>query len=112
MTDRHQSGRFAPGNQAAAGHKHPHATRVFELREGLFSAVTLDDVRDVVKALVTQAKSGDLDAIKVLLDRLFGRPGAALDGPELVDVEPKTDFERVLELASVAELEDLRDLET
>jgi ribosomal protein L17 len=40
-------------------------------------AVTEDDLTEVVESLITKAKNGDIAAIKVLFDRLFGPPIAA-----------------------------------
>ena len=53
-----------------------------ELRGALLEAVTPNDVREVVAALKTQAPEGNVQAIRVLLDR-------ALRPPEAVDVEQR-----------------------
>jgi hypothetical protein len=52
-----------------------------DLRSVLLSAVSEADIKAVVANLVEQAKGGDLDAIGLLLDRLFGRPAPC--DPEL-----------------------------
>ncbi len=64
-------GRFAKGNKAGRGN--PHHRRVAELRATMLERVTPDDIAAVVEALVSKAKSGDSAAIKLLLDRVFGR---------------------------------------
>jgi hypothetical protein len=45
----------------------------------LLAAVSDDDLRAVVSTLVEMAKAGDLAAIRELLDRVLGKPTAALD---------------------------------
>lgn len=64
-------GRFAKGNKAGKGN--PHHRRVAELRAKMLERVTPDDIVAVVETLVNKAKSGDTAAIKLLLDRVFGR---------------------------------------
>src|SRR5262245_2041884 len=65
-----RSGRCAAGNRAAVGH----AKRQAKLRALFFDCVTEDDFRQVVAALVREAKTGDPAAIRELLLRLLGRP--------------------------------------
>jgi hypothetical protein len=72
---RNGNGRFARGN--AGGPGNPHGRRVAQLRSVLLGEVTDDDLRAVVRALIAQAKNGDRDAVRELLDRLFGRPAQA-----------------------------------
>lgn len=66
------SGRFAPGNKLAKGN--PHAKRVARLRSALLKAVSPSDLRDVITALLTAAKGGDVPAARELLQRLLGPP--------------------------------------
>ena len=58
--------RGRPGN--------PHARRVHRLRSALLDAVTPDDIGEIVQKLISMAKSGDIAAIKELLDRTLGKP--------------------------------------
>jgi len=82
---RDERGRFVGGNSCGKGN--PHAKRVARLRASLLEAVTPADVRAVVRTLVAQAKSGDVMAAKVLLERVFG-PACALDyEARLVELE-------------------------
>jgi hypothetical protein len=48
--------------------------RVQAFRAILLRAVTNQDMREIAKKLVAQAKSGDLSAVRELLDRAIGRP--------------------------------------
>lgn len=68
---RDAGGRFAQGNKAGRGN--PHHRKVARLRAALLERVTPDDIAAVVAALVAKAKGGDVAAIKLLLDRVFGR---------------------------------------
>ena len=65
------SGRFDKKNNFAAGN--PHQQKVQKFRSVLLNAVTLADMRAVVKKLVAMAKDGDLGAMKLLLDRSLGK---------------------------------------
>jgi hypothetical protein len=69
---RDASGRFAKGNPGGPGPAFPR--RVAELRAAILDAVTPADVIDVIRALVKAAKSGDVAAAKVFLDRVLGTP--------------------------------------
>lgn len=68
---RQAGGRFAAGNSYGRGN--PHARQTAALREALLSAVTPDDVLDVVRSLLEQAKLGNVQAARELLDRTCGR---------------------------------------
>ena len=65
-------GRFAQGNSGGPGN--PYSLRVAKLRSALFKAVSPADLREVLAALLTQAKGGDVASIKELLQRLLGPP--------------------------------------
>jgi hypothetical protein len=69
------NGRFASGNKLAKGN--PHAKRVARLRSALLKAVSPADLREVVVALLSAAKAGDVAAARELLQRLLGPPEAA-----------------------------------
>jgi len=75
--ERDARGRFLPGNQAAKGHRHPHARRAVKLAEAFCETVKVADIRAVAKKLVQMARKGDLQAIRELLDRTLGRPPQA-----------------------------------
>ncbi len=64
-------GRFARGNPGGPGN--PHAKRVAALREALLSSINTKDMHDIAKALVSRAKTGEVAAIRELLDRLLGK---------------------------------------
>lgn len=66
------TGRFTPGNPGGRGN--PFAKRVAALRSALLDAVTPDDIAAAARALIAKAKSGDVPAIRELLDRCIGKP--------------------------------------
>ena len=72
MGRRSSNGQFGVGNPGGPGN--PHARRVAALRTALMDAVTNDDIRAVAKALVKRARTGEVPAIRELLDRLVGKP--------------------------------------
>jgi hypothetical protein len=101
-------GRFTAGNKAGRGN--PHHRRVAELRARMLERVTPDDISAVVEALVTKAKGGDTAAIKLLLDRIFGRiadhdAAAAAEEAELTAIRSVAWRERAEDMAQQAELE-------
>lgn len=71
------TGYFRPGNKLGRGN--PHAARVAALRAALLEAVTPDDVRAAVRALIDQARAGDVVAIRELLDRTVGKATLPVD---------------------------------
>ncbi len=52
---RDTGGRFAPGNVGGPGN--PHAAKVTKLRSALFRAVTEQYIREVLAALIREAKA-------------------------------------------------------
>lgn len=67
-----RTGRFREGNKGGPGN--PHARRVAEIRSALLKAVSPDDIREIVQALVTKAKAGDVAAAREVFDRCVGKP--------------------------------------
>ena len=82
---RNKLGRFQPGT--AAGPGNPNARRTALLKSTLVNAVSEEDLRAVVRALVKRAKRGDIQAAKLLFDRLLGKPGV------LTETEPEQEDE-------------------
>ena len=74
--DRGPDGRFLPGNRLSAGN--PLAARANEFRVALYATCSPDDLADVVRGLIEDAKSRKPWAVKLLLERLLG-PAIALD---------------------------------
>ena len=74
---RDKQGRFIVGNKGGPGN--PHAKQVALLRAALLSAVTPEDLHDVIRVLIEKALSGNVSAIKELLDRLYGKPKVAVE---------------------------------
>ena len=72
---RRDDGKFAPGWKGGPGN--PYGKRTARLRAELLRCVRPADLREIVASLVTQAKSGDLAAIRELLNRVLGAPVAS-----------------------------------
>lgn len=68
-------GKFTVGNGGGPGN--PYAGRVQELRALFYQCVTDTDMREVVAALVKEAKSGNVHAIKEYLERALGKAESA-----------------------------------
>src|SRR5262245_34415646 len=81
---RDKNGRFAKGWKGGPGN--PFGRRVARLRQALLDAVTEQDVKDVVAALITRAKRYDTAAAKLLLSYAIGKPVQAAD-PDRLDLE-------------------------
>lgn len=69
---RDNRGRFKPGNKLGRGN--PHGRKVNELRTAILDAVSGEDLREIVEALIEKAKSGDVTAAREVFDRTVGRP--------------------------------------
>ena len=65
-------GKFAPGNTFAKGGAR-YVSRAAAIRRELMRCVTREDVKEITQALVREAKSGDVSAIKEFFDRLVGK---------------------------------------
>ena len=60
--DRGEDGRFQKGNPGGPGN--PYARRVALLRNSIFEAVQPDDIEEIIKAQIAQAKQGDTVAVR------------------------------------------------
>ena len=74
---RDKQGRFIVGNKGGPGN--PHAKQVALLRGALLSAMTPEDLHDIIRMLIEKALGGNVSAIKELLDRLYGKPKVAVE---------------------------------
>ena len=99
MENRDERGRFTEGNRAAAGRK------IDRLKAEMLAAVSEDDIRAVVEALVTKARQGDVKAADLLLTRIFGKPSQSREvtpmvfddgGGEIVWGEEEPDYQEKL----------------
>ena len=76
VNGRDDKGRFAQGNHCGTGN--PFAQQVAELRKTLLATVKPKDLREVIEALLRQAKEGNIAAARILLDRTLG-PSVEID---------------------------------
>ena len=68
--NRDEGGRFLKG--CAPGPGNPYSAKVAELRTALLAAITEKDIQDVIKALLKEAKKGNVPAARIILDRALG----------------------------------------
>jgi hypothetical protein len=105
---RNDNGTFVKGHQSP-GPGNPINAKVQKLRQALIESVGTEDMQEIIKALITNAKAGDVQATKELFDRVLGKPMQAIEmsGPEGGPVRTHSlDFA----LLTVTELETLRTL--
>jgi hypothetical protein len=70
-----QTGLFQRGNQIGKGvGGNPSAKRMKELKQALIDCGTEADVQALYKSLLSAAKDGDVQAARLLLDHLVGKP--------------------------------------
>ena len=81
-----KTGRFAPGNSAAAGHVNPTARARADLQKALIAAVSPDDIAAVARRLRDDALGGNVPSAELLLKYVVGRPARAAD-PDRVELE-------------------------
>lgn len=70
--DRDDRGRFAPGNRGGPGN--PYAVQTARLRAALLRKLDEACIEEAAKALMTGVRSGNIVAVRELLDRTIGRP--------------------------------------
>src|SRR5262249_12040528 len=85
-TGRGANGRFLKGNRCAVG-RVSHGRKTAELRAQLLACVGPKTLRRIVRRLVKMAEDGDLDAAKLLLAYVLGKPADAADPDTAADRE-------------------------
>ena len=65
------NGCFAPGNPGGPGN--PLQGSVTKYRQAINEAVSIEDLKDIIRKMVEQAKAGNERAGKVLIERLAGK---------------------------------------
>lgn len=99
-----ERGRFIVGN--AGGPGNPHAKRVAQFRSALLSVVSEDDLRAITRVVVNKALEGDLEAIRLLWDRCFGKPVQGYFEAAGPSGKPATTPEQVVRVLVLAGLEE------
>jgi hypothetical protein len=79
---RDAAGRFVVGNPGGPGN--PYARRVGELKKLLLETVVLQDLAEILAAMIKKAKEGNVQAAKLVLQYVLGKPAASAD-PDRVD---------------------------
>lgn len=78
-TGRGSNGRFVKGWKGGPGN--PHVKRQAALRKALYEAISSNDVTEVIGAMLTAAKKGDVQAAKLILNYVV-TPNPLLEGNE------------------------------
>lgn len=69
--DRDRRGRFVRGNRGGPGN--PRAKRTEQVRGWFLERITEADFDAILRVLLAKALAGDLDSIRMVLDRTMGR---------------------------------------
>lgn len=78
-TERNEQGRFAPGNMISKLGGNPNAKRMSEYKRALIACGSEADIQKLYTTLMAAALAGDVQAAKLLLDHLVGRPAQAVE---------------------------------
>lgn len=71
------TGRFVKGVWKGGKGGNPHAAKAAEFRAAVFETITRQDIADVIRVLIAEAKKGEPWAVQELLDRALGKAEAA-----------------------------------
>src|SRR5947209_5063675 len=82
--DRAPGGRFAKGNPGGPGN--PFARQTAALRQAFLDAVTPEDMQEIARRLIMEARLGNMTAAKLVLSYVLGKPPAA-QNPDTLDQE-------------------------
>jgi hypothetical protein len=74
---RDASGRFAKGNPGGPGNPYPR--RIAALKLALLNCVTEEDIAAIAKAVIEEAKTGNIPAAKLIFQYVLGKPGTSAD---------------------------------
>lgn len=69
---RNAQGHFLKGNKGGPGY--PGAARVFEFRKAIQDAVEPEVAAGIIRKAAAMALNGNVDAMRLVLDRLVGKP--------------------------------------
>jgi hypothetical protein len=86
---RDAGGRFAKGNPGGPGNPFPR--RVAAIRRAMLNCVTDEDIVAITKAVIEEAKSGNIAAAKLIFQYVLGKPGSMtdLEWTERLDMMPQ-----------------------
>lgn len=76
------TGRFVKGWRGGPGN--PHGKEAARLRAALLKEVKEGDVQAIIRKMIAKAKQGNVEAARLVLDRLFGKPMQNV----ILDVDP------------------------
>ena len=71
---RGEDGRFLPGNPGRPGQSHMLVRVAVTQKFNSLKLLQPEDIEEIIKAQIAQAKQGDTVAAKFILERVLGRP--------------------------------------
>jgi hypothetical protein len=74
---RDASGRFAKGNPGGPGNPYPRRMAAF--RRALLNCITEEDIIAMARAVIEEAKEGNVPAAKLIFQYVLGKPGSVTD---------------------------------
>ena len=80
--------KFAKGNKCGKG-GNPLQQRSLKLRAALLSAVTTEDIQEIMFNLVEAAKNGNITAAREVLDRTIGKSDESMVVKKLEELEER-----------------------
>jgi hypothetical protein len=81
---RDAKGRFTKGNPGGPGN--PFARHVAQLRSALVQCVGEEDIRHIARGLLSNARTGHLPSVHILLMYTLGKPSGAVN-PDTLDID-------------------------
>ena len=78
------NGQFARGNSGGPGN--PFGRRLASMRQAILVAVSDEDITQIMKSMTDLAKSGNIQAAKLVLHYAVGKPAPAPE-PDRVDID-------------------------
>ena len=70
-------GRFVKGNPGGPGN--PYAGKISQLRKALIASVSPQDIAEIARTVIEQAKAGDAAMIRLLWSYVLGEPAKLID---------------------------------
>jgi len=102
--NRKANGQFKKGNKIGLGNSNAANSKAQELKDVALAAVSVVDIKSIIKKLVSKARAGDIKAATVILDRCLGKPVETDDGRANIPTSPnRIPFEEVMQYVSTVQ---------
>ena len=91
-----EGGLFAKGNTISKGFGNPNAKRMSEYKKALIACGSEEDIQRLYSTLMAAALAGDVQAAKLLLDHLVGRPTQPIEVTGAGEAPIQTDITAIV----------------